>query len=88
MLPRPKSSVVYRPMPDGGVLFSPAEETYFGLNLAGACIWENLSPVRSSIEEVCAAVSRRFPDAAPAQIRTDVGKLLEELIESRLVEIV
>ncbi|MGH7603748.1 MAG: PqqD family protein [Gemmatimonadaceae bacterium] len=86
MLPRPKSSVVYRPMPDGGVLFSPTEETYFGLNQAGACIWENLSPVRNSVEEVCAEVSRRFPDAQPEQVRTDVGKLLDELTESGLVE--
>lgn len=86
MLPRPKSSVIYRPMPDGGVLFSPAEETYFGLNQSGACIWENLSPVRSTVEEVCAEVTRRFPDAPPAQVRSDVAKLLKELAEGGLVE--
>lgn len=86
MLPRPKSSVVYRPMPDGGVLFSPAEETYFGLNLTGACIWENLSPVRSTIEEVCSEVTRRFPGAEPTRVREDVGKLLKELAEGGLVE--
>ncbi|MGH7484277.1 MAG: PqqD family protein [bacterium] len=73
-------------MPDGGVLFSPTEETYFGLNQAGACIWENLSPVRSTVDEVCAEVSRRFPDAPADQVRTDVGKLLDELVESGLVE--
>ncbi len=86
MLPRPKSSVVYRPMPDGGVLFSPAEETYFGLNQTGAVIWENLSPVRSTIEEVCAEVARRFPDAEPTHLREDVGRLLDELMEGGLVE--
>ena len=73
-------------MPDGGVLFSPAEETYFGLNLTGACIWENLSPVKSTIEEVCAEVTRRFPDAPPERVREDVSRLLAELSEGGLVE--
>ena len=86
MLPRPKSSVVYRPMPDGGVLFSPTDETYFGLNQTGACIWENLAPVRSSIEEVCAEITKKFPDAPPDVVRDDVGKLLKELAEGGLVE--
>ena len=86
MLPRPKSSVVYRAMPDGGVLFSPADETYFGLNQTGACIWENLAPVKSSVEEVCAEVTKRFPDAEPERVREDVGKLLKDLEEGGLVE--
>ena len=86
MLPRPKSSVVYRAMPDGGVVFSPADETYFGLNQTGACIWENLAPVCSTIEEVCAEVTKRFPDARPALVREDVGRLLRELEEGGLVE--
>jgi len=86
MIPRPKSSVVYRPMPDGGVLFSPNDETYFGLNQTGACIWENLSPVRGSIEEICAEVTRRFPDAEPTRVRDDVGRLLQALADGGLVE--
>jgi len=86
MLPRPKSSVVYRAMPDGAVLFSPAEETYFGLNETGACVWENLSPVRSTIDEVCAEVLKRFPDAELARVREDVGQLIKELEEGGLVD--
>ena len=86
MLPRPKSSVVYRPMPDGGVLFSPVDETYFGLNETGACIWENLSPVRGTIEEVCDEVARRFPDAEPSRVREDVERLLKDMAEGGLVE--
>jgi len=73
-------------MPDGAVLFSPADETYFGLNETGACIWENLAPVRSTIDEVCAEVTKRFPDAPPTAVREDVGKLLKELEEGGLVE--
>ena len=86
MLPRPKSSVVYRAMPDGAVLFSPTDETYFGLNQTGACIWENLAPVRNTIDEVCAEVTKRFPDAEPARVREDVGQLLKDLAEGGLVE--
>jgi hypothetical protein len=73
-------------MPDGGVLFSPADETYFGLNLTGACIWENLAPVRTTIDEVCAEVTKRFPDAELAVVREDVGRLLKDLEEGGLVE--
>jgi hypothetical protein len=73
-------------MPDGGVLFSPADETYFGLNQTGACIWENLSPVRSTIEEVCDEVTRRFPGAELSLVRDDVARLLKDLAEGGLVE--
>ena len=73
-------------MPDGGVLFSPSDETYFGLNETGACIWENLPPVRNSVEEVCAEITKRFPDADPEIVREDVGKLLKELTDGGLVE--
>lgn len=86
MLPKPKASVVYRAMPDGAVLFSPAEETYFGLNETGACIWENLAPLRTTIDEVCAEVVKRFPGAEPARVREDVGQLIKELVEGGLVE--
>jgi hypothetical protein len=73
-------------MPDGGVLFSSSDETYFGLNETGACIWESLSPARYTFEEVCAEVTRRFPDADPESVKTDVEALLTELEESGLVE--
>jgi len=86
MLPKPKPSVVYRPMPDGGVLFSTTDETYFGLNQTGACIWESLPPVHNTIEEICAEVTRRFPDAEPLKVREDVGRLLADLADGGLVE--
>jgi hypothetical protein len=86
MLPQPKSSVVYRPMPDGGVLFSTTDETYFGLNQTGACVWESLPPAHNTIEEVCAEVSRRFPGAEPTKVQEDVTRLLKELVEGGLVE--
>jgi len=86
MLPKPKTNVIYRALPDGAVLFSSTEEVYFGLNPAGACIWENLSPVRSTVEEVCAELGQRFPEVEPERIRRDVDQLLETLVENKLVE--
>lgn len=86
MLPKPKADVVYGALPDGALLFSQSAELYFGLNPTGACVWENLSPVRSTIEEVCAEVERRFPDAEPERVRRDVGLLLEALAERGLIE--
>jgi|SRR5690242_5733305 len=85
MLPKANPTIVYSALPDGGVLFSPSQETYFGLNRTGACIWENLHPVRSSIEEVCAEVAARFPGAEPERIAQDVRKLLGMLAENGLV---
>lgn len=84
-VPSAEPSVVYRAMPDGGVLFSPKREFYYGLNLPGACIWENLAPVSSTLDELCAAVEARFPDADPDRIRTDVRTLLAKLLEHGLV---
>lgn len=86
MLPKPKADVIYRALPDGAVLFSRSDEVYFGLNPTGACIWENLSPVHETVEEVCTEVERRFPDAEPERVRRDVGRLLEALAENGLVE--
>lgn len=85
MLPKPNPAVVYRALPDGGVLFSPADESYFGLNVTGACVWENLAPVRGSLEEVYGEIARRFPSAEPERIRRDVSNLLAVLTENGLV---
>ncbi|HEX8848362.1 MAG TPA: PqqD family protein [Gemmatimonadaceae bacterium] len=83
-LPQANPAVVYRPLPDGGVLFSPADEIYFGLNTTGACIWENLAPVKSSIEEVCAEIGSRFPGAEPAKVRNDVEQMISAFVENGL----
>lgn len=85
MLPKANPKVVYRSLPDGGVLFSPASETYFGLNATGACIWENLAPVRVSVDEICAEVTRRFPGADADQVMDDIGSLLSAFAENGLV---
>ena len=84
VLPRANPAVVYRPLPDGGVLFSATDEIYFGLNTTGACIWENLAPVKSSVEEICSEVRARFPEAEPELVRHDVEQLISALVENGL----
>jgi hypothetical protein len=85
MLPRPNPKVVYQVMPDGAVLFSPETEMYFGLNEAGACIWENLPPQQQSFEGLCAAVLARFPDADRGEVCADVEALLSDMQRNGLV---
>lgn len=85
MLPRPNPKVIYQPMPDGAVLFSPETELYFGLNEAGACIWENLPPVQDSLDALCMAVLARFPGAEREQISADVEEILADLAQNNLV---
>lgn len=83
-LPQANPAVVYRPLPDGGVLFSPADEIYFGLNTTGACVWENLAPVKRSIDEICSEIGSRFPDAKPEQVKTDVEQVITAFVENGL----
>ena len=42
MLPLPHTDVIYKKLPEGGILFHCTDEVYFGLNPAGARVWELL----------------------------------------------
>lgn len=84
-LPHADPAVVYRRMPDGAVLFSPVTEEYFGLNETAACIWENLPPASATMDDLCAAVAKAFPDAAPERVTQDVQALVAGLVEAGLL---
>jgi hypothetical protein len=88
MIPTPSPSVVFQRIDDGAVLFAPATEIYFGLNAVGACIWELLPPVTSSLTELCDRVAAQYPDAPPDVIRADVQALLDDLLREGLVTLV
>ena len=77
---------MFQALDDGAVLFSPASEVYFGLNHVGAAVWGLLPPVSGTLEELCAALGERYPDAPPATIAADVARLLGELGEAGLVQ--
>ena len=84
-LPVPVAGVVFQHVPGGAVLLSTADEVYFGLNGVGAQIWEMLSPAGASVEDACARLLARYPDADPARVAHDVATLLAALRDARLV---
>ena len=85
MLPIANPGVICKSVPDGAVLFSTTDEVYFGLNEVGARVWELLPPATRTLDELCAAVQRHYPDVALGTIRTDVMELLDELASQGLV---
>ena len=87
VLPRAHPSVVWTPLPVGAVLFSTETELYYGVNSVGALVWELLPPATQTLEDLCAAVHERYPDATLDQIRGDVIELLENLTRFGLVHL-
>jgi hypothetical protein len=84
-LPFANPNVVWTSLSEGAVLFSNETELYYGLNGVGAVVWELLPPKSATLEELCAAVHERFPDATLEQIRGDVTELLADLEQFGLV---
>ena len=84
-LPAPAPGVMCQELDDGAVLFSPATEIYFGLNHVGAAVWSLLPPASATLDELCAALAERYPDASPGQLAGDVERLLAELAREGLV---
>jgi hypothetical protein len=84
-LPSPNANVVCCTVEDGAVLLSTADETYFGLNLVGARIWALLPPASTTLETMCEALAKEFPDVHPAVLRDDVTALLTDLRQNGLV---
>jgi hypothetical protein len=85
-LPAPSPGVIYRPVNDGAVLLSTEEEVYFGLNSAGACIWELLAK-HETLEELTAALEEFYPDVEPDTLRNDTTDLLDDLLAHGLVQV-
>lgn len=77
--------MIFQRLGDGAVLFAPASETYFELNVVGARVWELLPPCSSTLEELCHVIGREYPDVPIATIEQDVADLLAELRKESLV---
>ena len=84
-LPTPVSSVVFCEVEEGAVLLSTEQEIYFGLNGVGARIWALLPPVHDSLEGLCVALAKDYPDVDAADLKADVVELLGELKQNGLV---
>jgi hypothetical protein len=85
-LPAPRPSVISQLLPDGAILYCAEQELYFGLNRTGACVWEHLHPVCSTVDEVCDQVASRFANTEATPVRHHVQALLARLEEQRLVQ--
>lgn len=86
MLPRPRSTVLFRELPEGAILFSTDSETYFSLNTVGARVWRLLPPACSTRAEIVDSLTREHPDVAAEVLTRDVNRLLQELEEHALLE--
>ncbi len=84
-LPKPSAAAVFKPMAEGGVLFSSESEVYFGVNRVGAVIWDMLVSC-DTLEEMIANLTARFRDVEPARISKDVNTFLSDLLANGLVE--
>lgn len=81
-----KSSVIYKELPEGALLFSVEDELYLGLNPVGARVWQLLPPVCRSVDEIVEHLAREYPEVSPDLIREDVVELLLDFEKNGLLE--
>lgn len=78
-LPSPRSSVIFKEMDDGAVLYCTQSETYFGLNPVGVEVWRFLEGDSGTLQQLVESVRATFPDAPATQVESDVSEFVEEL---------
>jgi Coenzyme PQQ synthesis protein D (PqqD) len=83
-LPVPAATTIFRPLPEGGVLFSTASEVYFGVNAVGARLWQLLPPICAGFRELCDTVAAEYPDAPRTLIENDARKFVDALLANGL----
>lgn len=81
-----RDGVVFCQVEDGVALLDTEENKYFSLNSTGALVWENLF-LSNSLDGLCEELAKVY-DISSDRCRPDVGRLLEDLAKSGLVEIV
>ena len=86
-LPQPRSTVIFRDLPEGAILFCTRTEVYYSLNPIGARIWRLLPPVCANEDEIVARLSEEYPDVELGKIASDVRRLLDEFVDNGLADI-
>jgi hypothetical protein len=86
VLPTRNPKVIFKALANGAVLYSTADEVYFGLNAVGVRIWELLPPAKHRLDDLCSVISSEYPDVPADVIRTDVIEVLDELAKLGLVQ--
>ena len=77
--------VVWQHLPDEVVILNLATGTYFGLEGVGGRIW-SLIAERVPKEEIVEILTAEY-DAPQEQIREDLDRLIEQLLEKRLIRV-
>ncbi|HEU6453008.1 MAG TPA: PqqD family protein [Gemmatimonadaceae bacterium] len=85
MLPVPREDVIFRRLDDGAVVYHCTDEVYFGLNAAGARVWELLPPASHSLDDLVASIARENPDADAATVRRDAEAMIASFQRFNLV---
>lgn len=85
-LPRPRSTVVLKEIPEGAILFSTETEVYFSLNHIAVRVWRLLPPECSREEEVVARLRMEYPEVSEQTLAADVRSLVVDLVGHGLVE--
>jgi hypothetical protein len=85
VLPTRNPKVIFKALATGAVLYSTAEEVYFGLNPVGVRVWELLPPAQQTLDDIVRVIASEYPDAGEDVIRADVSELLDELVKLGLL---
>lgn len=80
---RPAADVLYREVDGEGVLLNLVTGTYFGLNPVGSRVWQLIKDGHQP-DAICDMLLREY-EVGIEQLRADVLKLVEQLIEEKLL---
>jgi hypothetical protein len=81
----PNPGVLFQHFADGAVVYSPGDESYFGLNGTGAEVWKLLPKEGTSFDDLLQQMIAMYPEAPEADLQTDLRDLLDELVRHGLL---
>ena len=81
----PEAGALFQRFADGAVVYSPGDETYFGLNSTGAQVWGLLSKDGSAFEELHQKMVELYPSVSAEELRADLRGLLDDLVNHGLL---
>jgi hypothetical protein len=81
----PSSGVLFQRFADGAVVYSPGDESYFGLNGTGATAWGLLPKEGMTLQQLLEKMAALYPEAPESELRTDLNDLLDELVKHGLL---
>ena len=71
---------MFQRFPDGAVLYTPSNETYLGLNEAGAHIWELIPSEGIDFEQLLRGFAAVYPEVPADELRADLSAWLDEVV--------